>query len=69
MSLPLYLMEPDTSGHTYGTAEYDPVGDSWIIQAEPAVLEMAKRNFPGCRSCGQGRIRFHSTPRVVGDFN
>lgn len=69
MSLPLYLTEPDQSGYTYGKLIHSPGRESWIIEAEPAVLEMAKRVFTGCRSFGEGRIRFPDTKRAAGDLN
>lgn len=69
MSVPLYLTDPDNVGYTYGTAEYDRQKDSWIITAAPAVLEMAKRVFPGCREYKDGTIRFPATTRAAGDLN
>lgn len=69
MSLPLYLMDPQTDGHTYGKLMHDKGREAWIIEAEPAVLEMAKRVFTGCRAFGEGRLRFPDTKRAAGDLN
>lgn len=69
MSLPLYLTEPQTDGQTYGTLIHDKGREGWVIEAEPAVLEMAKRVFPGCRDFGAGRVRFPDTKRAAGDLN
>jgi SWI/SNF-related matrix-associated actin-dependent regulator 1 of chromatin subfamily A len=69
VSTPLYLAEPDCSGYTYGKLTYVPGKETWIIEAEPAVLEMAKRVFKGCRSFGQDGIRFPDTKRSAADLN
>jgi SWI/SNF-related matrix-associated actin-dependent regulator 1 of chromatin subfamily A len=69
MTLPLYLTEPTQDGHRYGTVTYVAKGDSYLIQAEPAVLELAKRVFPGCVTWGEGQVRFAATRRAVGDLN
>lgn len=69
LSIPLYLMDPQTDGYTYGKLRHDKGREAWIIEAEPAVLEMAKRVFTGCRSWGEGRIRFPDTKRAAGDLN
>jgi SWI/SNF-related matrix-associated actin-dependent regulator of chromatin subfamily A-like protein 1 len=68
MSLPLYLTPPVVQGHVYGTVEYDPGSDAYLITAEPAVMELAKRVFPGCRTKGE-RVKFKATTRAVGDLN
>jgi SNF2 family DNA or RNA helicase len=48
--------------------DYDDATDSYILEAEPAVFETAKRIFPGCVS-RTGNVRFKSTKRSVGDLN
>jgi SNF2 family DNA or RNA helicase len=68
VSIPLYLTEPDTSGYLYGRVWHDQVSDSYWIEAEPAVIEMAKRVFPGSREYG-GKVRFPATRRAVGELN
>ncbi|WP_374713129.1 SNF2-related protein [Symbiobacterium terraclitae] len=69
MSVPLYLAEPDTTGYTYGTLRYDRLNGYYIVEAEPAVLEMARRVFPGCDTREPGRVRFKATTRIIGDLN
>ncbi len=64
---PLYLTAPDLDGTTYGKLTYDPKGDRWVIDAEPAVRELAKRVFPGCE--GREELRFPATRRATGDLN
>lgn len=67
---PLYLAKPITDGHTYGRLTFQKDGYYLIHHASPAVLEMAKRAFPGC---GVNRVdktvRFRATRRAVGDLN
>ncbi len=67
--LPLYLTAPDISGPTYGKVWFDQKQDAWVIQAEPAVMEMAKRVFPGCRSWDHDKLKFPATKRAAGDLN
>lgn len=53
----------------YGTLTYK--AGVWILEAEPRVLQVAKRTIPGCtgrRSLGN-RISFHSTSRSFEDLN
>ena len=64
----LYLTPPRQEGPTYGFVDYDDATDSYVIEAEPAVFETAKRIFPGCVS-RMGAVRFKSTKRSVGDLN
>jgi SWI/SNF-related matrix-associated actin-dependent regulator 1 of chromatin subfamily A len=64
-SVPKYLAEPEREGR-HGTVRFD--GREFVIEAEPAVLEMCKRVFPGCEGRG-GRVRFHATRRAAGDLN
>lgn len=68
---PLYLTEPNLEGHSYGRVSFDEDSGKYTIDAEPAVLEMAKRLFPGS---GTGRrddrgVSFKATKRAVGDLN
>lgn len=69
MTLPLYLAEPNQEGHLYGTLTFIEKSSSYVIEAEPAVLEMAKRVFPGCDVRVSGKVRFAATRRAVGDLN
>jgi SWI/SNF-related matrix-associated actin-dependent regulator 1 of chromatin subfamily A len=53
----------------YGTLTYK--AGVWVLEAEPRVLQVAKRVLPGCtgkRSIGN-RISFHSTARSFEDLN
>lgn len=68
MSVPLYLAEPTTTGHLYGSVWYERRTASYVIRAEPAVMEMAKRVFPGS-AARDGSLRFKATRRAVGDLN
>ena len=67
MSIPAYLARPDTSGHCFGTLEWGK--NAWIIRGEPAVIEAAKRLFPGSSGRGPGIVRFPGTKRISGDLN
>lgn len=68
--VPAYLASPDPDGqHTWGSLEYDEHGQSWVIRGEPAVVEMAKRLFPGSEGRGQGVAKFPATKRAAGDLN
>lgn len=71
VAAPQYLVEPDGNGYLYGEVSYDSLTNDYIVTAEPSVLEMAKRVFPGCavRRNGFGEIRFKGTRRAVGDLN
>lgn len=69
MSIPQYLTEPQLTGRIYGTVTFDPKSESYIIEAEPAVLEMCKRVFPGCRTINKEQVRFPGTRRLVGELN
>lgn len=66
---PSYLMRPSKSEYTYGTLRYDESSDSWIIEGEPIVCQMAKRLFPGAEGRGKGIARFKSNKRTNGDLN
>ncbi len=67
--LPRYLEEPDVSGRTHGTVSYDEKRDSWVVKAEPMVIELAKRVFPGSTGMGRGAVRFPATRRHVAELN
>ena len=67
--VPDYLEQPSNEGYKYGNVEYDEGIDSFVIQGEPAMLEMAKRMFPGSQIVDRGSIRFKATRRAGGDLN
>lgn len=67
--IPAYLQRVDTAEYYYGELKYDSRSDSWIIEGEPCVIEMAKRLFPGCSGRGSGLARFKNTKRINGDLN
>lgn len=72
MSLPAYLVEPPPAEHYYGSVAFNAAQAQWVITAEPAVLELAKRVFPGCAAGSRkqkGVITFPATRRAVGDLN
>lgn len=68
--VPNHLRPPADDGVLYGRLNFDT--DYWEIRdAGPAVLEMAKRVFPGCQWGGGRRsnvIRFRNTRRAVGEL-
>lgn len=67
---PQYLAEPVSDGqHVFGSIDLDPDGKNWILKAEPGVVEIAKRLFPGSSGCGPGVARFPATKRSAGDLN
>ncbi|MHB1420743.1 MAG: DEAD/DEAH box helicase [Bacillota bacterium] len=71
MSIPVpsYLKDPETMGRYYGVLRYEGKSQSWVIEGEPCVIEMAKRLFPGSSGKGSGEARFKNNKRSVGDLN
>jgi len=69
ISMPKYLVSSDAIGHTYGTLMYDQKDNNWIIKGEPAVVQMAKRLFPGSSGRGRGTAIFKCNRRTNGDLN
>lgn len=71
LNLPAYLVPHETTeaAHVYGELSYDPESKSWVIDGEPAVVELAKRLFPGSTGLGRGRARFLDNRRTNGDLN
>ncbi|MGG1598493.1 DEAD/DEAH box helicase [Paenibacillus naphthalenovorans] len=67
--VPSYLNRPAPADYTYGTLRYDERTDSWIIEGEPIVCQMAKRLFPGAEGRGKGIARFKSNKRSNGELN
>lgn len=69
MSIPAYLQQIDSADYYYGALKYDMATNSWVIEGEPCVVEIAKRIFPGSSGKGSGLARFPNTKRVNGDLN
>jgi SNF2 family DNA or RNA helicase len=69
VSVPQYLQDVVATDRYYGTLTYDKKRKSWIINGEPAVVEMAKRLFPGSDGRGAGVARFPANKRTNGDLN
>ncbi|MHB1419323.1 MAG: DEAD/DEAH box helicase [Bacillota bacterium] len=67
--VPSYLKNPETMDRYYGVLRYEDKTDSWLIEGEPCVLEMAKRLFPGSSGKGSGFARFKNNKRSSGDLN
>lgn len=66
--IPNYLTMPRLDGPTYGYLHWSD-GYYEIRNAGPAVLEMAKRLFPGSRVRHREKeVRFRATRRVMGDL-
>lgn len=70
LEVPDYLVKPTTkASHYYGRLSYNELERAWVINGEPAVVEMAKRLFPGCSGRGRGIARFKANKRTNGDLN
>ncbi len=67
--IPAYLNRVEKSDYYYGTLEYLPNSDMWLIEGEPCVIDMAKRLFPGSDGRGGGLAKFKNTKRINGDLN
>lgn len=65
---PPYLADPPGDLPTYGTLKYAPRTRQWVINAEPQVLELARRIFPGSE-VRRGAVRLADHRRLVGDLN
>lgn len=69
ITAPQYLQAVQPTDRSYGTLRYEAESKSWVIEGEPAVIEMAKRLFPGCSGRGAGIARFNANKRTNGDLN
>lgn len=67
--IPSYLDPPRDIGYYYGTLRHEEETDSWVIEGEPAVCQMAKKLFPGSNGRGKGIARFKANKRTNGDLN
>lgn len=66
-----HLAPPPREGvHTHGVVRFDATTNHYEVEAEPAVLQAAKRLFPGCAGKRSRKtVRFAATRRAVGDLN
>jgi SNF2 family DNA or RNA helicase len=67
--IPPFLVPPPRPEKPIGTVSLSENGESWIVEAEPQVTEMAKRLFHGSRALGHGKAVIPATRRNVGDLN
>ncbi|OEH86076.1 hypothetical protein BHU72_14560 [Desulfuribacillus stibiiarsenatis] len=67
-SAPAYL-QPQRETTYYGSIDYEDRTGSWIIHAQPIVLQLIKRLFPSADSRGSGVARFKANKRSTGDLN
>nr|MDD6334901.1 DEAD/DEAH box helicase [bacterium] len=67
--LPDYLRPITMAQRPYGTLDYLPRTRVWTIKGEPAVIQMARRLFPGCEGRGKNSVRFSASRRCVADLN
>jgi len=65
--VPSYLKPPENVQRYYGTLKNNK--GTWIIEAEPCVIDMAKRLFPRCNSKVRGVAQFKANKRTNGDLN
>ena len=68
-AIPSYLRPPNSNERRYGTVRYDRPSDSWIVEAEPVVIELAKRLFPSSNVRIPGQVRFRANRRNTGELN
>ncbi len=68
MSWPRFLDDPENTGRSYGTLSWNARSKCWVIRGEPAVVEMARRLFPGTDSNRRGEARFTAHRRGVEDL-
>lgn len=69
MQVPAYLAPTGPANRYYGTLRYDEHDNSWIIEGEPCVIQIAKRLFPGSDGRKPGQARFYGNRRINGDLN
>lgn len=72
MRIPDHLVKPSCEGYKYGKLTYSGRHKMYYIEGEPAMLELAKRVFPGTRMDFSGRnrkVRFKDTSRSVENLN
>lgn len=65
---PDHLVVPSLVGHRYGTLVYDEEKNRFCIAGEPAMMEAARRLFPGA-NVNRKFLAFHNTRRVAEDLN
>ena len=69
MMIPSYLRAPNPNERRYGTVRYDEQDITWIVEAEPVVIELAKRLFPSSNVRIPGQVRFRANRRNTGELN
>ncbi len=67
--IPAYLNRVENAEYLYGTLQYDPNEDMWVIEGEPCAVQMAKRLFPGSSGKGAGKAKFKNSKRINADLN
>ncbi|MBW7932137.1 MAG: hypothetical protein H3C62_00720 [Gemmatimonadaceae bacterium] len=69
-AIPQHLMQPKVLGTPKGTLTFDAANREFELTAHPAVLQLAKRVFPGsAHYAGARNLRFSATPRSAEDLN
>jgi SWI/SNF-related matrix-associated actin-dependent regulator 1 of chromatin subfamily A len=66
--IPTYLQPLTESTYYYGTLSYRKQDNSWLIKAEPMVMQMVKRLFIASDQ-GSGVAKFKLNKRITGDLN
>lgn len=66
--IPLHLVEPVSSGRACGVVRFNGGEGRYEMEAEPRVLQVARRVLPGCQ-VHVGRLHFRPTPRTMEDMN
>ena len=68
--LPDYLANPNPQpGAYYGTLDYAPRSRAWVIKAEPGVMQLCRRLFPGGEGRAKKTVRVPAGRRAAGDIN
>lgn len=67
--IPQYLLPPEEGGRTYGTLSYNKRRRAWVVRAEPNVVELCKRLFPGTDGGKRGEAVFSAHRRLIGELN
>lgn len=73
LDLPQYLTLPTLATETFGTLRKRGCGNAtgakvWEIEADPQVIVLAKRLFPGAEGRGAGKAKFPANKRSFADL-
>ncbi len=70
VDLPQYLTLPSPTAEVFGTLRKRDQGTAkvWEIEADPQVIVLAKRLFPGAEGRGAGRAKFPANKRSFADL-